>query len=288
MDSSNRNKGSKRKTYSPSFEVSDVPRKLRYQEENHEDLEKMVENLLSKDEKELDIQKGLTVLIKLQLHTNEKVNNILKHIDNTNLWLQNLDEALVDIEARISAIENAQKDDTSRMEDNQILKSINKNVSQKLTDLEDRSRRNNIVISGIEESDSETWEATEKLVNDLLETKLDLKEVEIERAHRIGRKRTESPRLIICKLLKYKDKERVLKNWSKLKGTNIFINEDFSEKTRTARFHLRNFAKDLRKNGIQKTRIKHNKLYADGKIFVYDSDTGVTSYSPTENNHPLV
>ena len=36
------------------------------------------------------------------------------------------------------------------------------------------------------------------------------------------------PRPIICNLLRYKDKVKILQKANKLRGTNIFINEDFS------------------------------------------------------------
>ena len=39
------------------------------------------------------------------------------------------------------------------------------------------------------------------------------------------------PRIIIFRLLNFKDKENILKNCRKLKGTNIFVNEDFSQET---------------------------------------------------------
>ena len=39
------------------------------------------------------------------------------------------------------------------------------------------------------------------------------------------------PRTIVCRFLNYEDKTNILKNAKKLKGKNIFINEDFSHET---------------------------------------------------------
>ena len=36
---------------------------------------------------------------------------------------------------------------------------------------------------------------------------------------------------IVCKLLNYKQKKEILRNTKKLKGSNIFINEDFCYET---------------------------------------------------------
>ena len=38
-------------------------------------------------------------------------------------------------------------------------------------------------------------------------------------------------RTIVCKLLSYKDEVKVLQNCKKLKGSHIFINEDFCQAT---------------------------------------------------------
>ena len=58
----------------------------------------------------------------------------------------------------------------------------------KTTDLENRSRRNNIRIIGIPEKRNETWEESEVMVKAALTEKLGLaQEPRIERAHRVGK-----------------------------------------------------------------------------------------------------
>ena len=59
-------------------------------------------------------------------------------------------------------------------------------------------------------------------------------EVVIERAHRVKRdknKKSNIPRTIVCRILNYKDKVKILENAKKLKISNIFINEDFCQAT---------------------------------------------------------
>ena len=48
-----------------------------------------------------------------------------------------------------------------------------------------------------------------------------------------------NPRTIICNLLRYKGKLKILQKANKLKGTNIFMNEDFSRETMELRKQLR-------------------------------------------------
>ena len=55
----------------------------------------------------------------------------------------------------------------------------------KLTELEDRSRRNIIRIHGIAEEQGETWEKCERKVQRLLSEALDINDVVIERAYRV-------------------------------------------------------------------------------------------------------
>ena len=106
-------------------------------------------------------------------------------------------------------------------------------TERKTVELEDRSRRNNLRIDGIAEKENETWNECEQEVQSLITDKLGIAEnIVIERAHRIKKKENPGrPRTIVCRFLNYKDKTNILKNAKKLKGKNIFINEDFSHET---------------------------------------------------------
>ena len=110
-------------------------------------------------------------------------------------------------------------------------------IENKLVDLEDRSRRNNLRINGIKEGKNETWEECEKRVNCFLEEKLDMdtSEIWIERAHRVGEKKRGQERQIVVQFNSYKNKLDILRNCKKLKGTNFSIFEDFSKETASIR-----------------------------------------------------
>ena len=107
-------------------------------------------------------------------------------------------------------------------------------VEQKVIDLEDRSRRNKLRVDGILGTLGETWENCEEKLQHVFQEKLGLEcPIEIERAHRTSNRQNNTingnyPQTIICSLLRYKDKVKMLKKANKLKGTNIFIKEDFS------------------------------------------------------------
>ena len=110
------------------------------------------------------------------------------------------------------------------------------NADSRIDYLEDQSRRNNLRINGIPENDSENWEQTTKKVQDLFKNNLGIeKTISIERAHRTGKKVSSKTRTIVAKLHFYPDKDLILKNSKKLKGSSIYINEDLCENSRIKR-----------------------------------------------------
>nr|XP_047143985.1 uncharacterized protein LOC124817677 [Hydra vulgaris] len=62
------------------------------------------------------------------------------------------------------------------------------NIKEKIAELEDRSRRNNLRFIGIRDKANETWEESEQKIKDFLNTKLNIQEKNlIDRAHRVGK-----------------------------------------------------------------------------------------------------
>ena len=139
-------------------------------------------------------------------------------------------------------------------------------IKEKIREMEDRSRRNNFNLRfhGIDEVNGETWEDTEEHFLNLLENRLQIKNVIIERTHRIFRKGMNStkPRSIIIKLLdyKYKDKKLILDNAKKHKGSGVNIYEDLSAETMAIRNGLWPEVKRLR-DADKFAIIKYDKIY---------------------------
>ena len=96
--------------------------------------------------------------------------------------------------------------------------------------MEDFSRKKNIRVEGLVEINQETWEQTQVKVQKLIDEKLQIENIKVDYAHRVNRRHDRnSPRPIIARLTHDSDKERIMKNSWKLKGSLIFINEDLSE-----------------------------------------------------------
>ena len=74
------------------------------------------------------------------------------------------------------------------------------------SEMEDRSRRGNLRISGLHEDENENWRATEEKLKDLLKNTLKMaNDVKFDRAHRVGwnDRNNPPPSTIVCKLSNY-------------------------------------------------------------------------------------
>ena len=179
--------------------------------------------------------------IKELIDTNVKRTN--ERLDQLSSDINDLKESLEFTESEIN--DNIIKVETELKEVKSNMRAIENDllnpdeVSDKLIELEDRSRRNNLRVDGIEESPDETWETCENKIKKVIKEKLDIDaDVELDRCHRMGKKRGNRPRTVVCRFTKFKDKQCVLSHARKLKGTGIYIYEDFSQDTMELRKSL--------------------------------------------------
>lgn len=126
-----------------------------------------------------------------------------------------------------------QKSENEKLVD-QIQK-VNDVAEEKINDLEQYGRRNNLRINGIPEQQDveETAEMTTRIVleklNSSIET-LHLERFEVDIAHRLGQKRANSHRPIIIKFQSKMKRDIVLQSRKVFKGSRIFVNEDLTKK----------------------------------------------------------
>ena len=94
----------------------------------------------------------------------------------------------------------------------------------------------------------EAREDVASTVKELLRTKLDLEDVDISVAKRLGRKvsnHSGNSRLILVKFPSLATKARVMKCRSKLAGTRVFINNDLTKDQKAKEKHLRDLKRKL-------------------------------------------
>ena len=127
----------------------------------------------------------------------------------------------------------------------------------RIDDLENRTKRNNLVFWGIEETMDKTFDnSCEALIKWLIASHMKMEEaesIEIERAHRSGRKDSSGkPRPIHVLFLRHQQKESILRQARRtlkdnpLKGRKVFITDDVSHKVRKERKELREQLTNIR------------------------------------------
>lgn len=105
------------------------------------------------------------------------------------------------------------------------LEEMKSSIEIKLDEREQYSRRNNLRIFGISETEDEN---TDDLVMDVAKrVGVPILHHHLDRSHRLGRK-SEQPRPIIVKFVSYANRREVFSAKSKLKGTGVTIREDLT------------------------------------------------------------
>ena len=192
---------------------------------------------------------------------NQRFEQLTEEIRGNKEDLKIVKSEVNDLKTSIQFTENLLEDKIRSINDK--ISTIEKDraaIIEKLRTLEDRNRRNNLRIEGISENKYETWEDTTEKVQRLFSHRLGLDNIEIERAHRTGIRRSNKPRSITLKLLRYQDKERIMKERRKLKGSEIYINEDFSKETVEIRKKLREKIKERQTKDGEILIIRYDKI----------------------------
>ena len=130
-----------------------------------------------------------------------------------------------------------------------------------------------------EDKDKEkTWDDTEFIVKDLIKKKLNYEgEIEIERAHRVGKKHCQgrqdgsgktSPRPIVAKISNLKVKEAVLREARKIKPEGVMFYNDLAKRTLNRRTEQIPEMVKYRKQGLQAYFIRDRLIVRDkdGKL----------------------
>lgn len=157
-------------------------------------------------------------------------------------------------------------------QENADLRSKLDELVMKTDDLECRSRRNNLLFHGLNKMPRETPQECEQIVCEFLTDKLELGEtVQFDRVHRTSNK-PNAPVLARCTF--YKDKVIIMKAKAKLRGTNIFVGEDFSTRVRDIRKKLTPHLKAAKGAGKRATMV-YDYLLIEGIKFVLDGVVGI-------------
>ena len=180
------------------------------------------------------------VNIESQTSKIDMIEESIRQLAELKAKLQDLETEQVKIKGAVQHTQEVCEEMESRIE----------TLTDKVDDLENRCRRNNLVFYGVLEVGRESWAESERVVRDILKSHLDMElhDMDIDRVHRVG-KSGGRPRPIVARFALYKIKMLILGKSRMLQGTNIGLAEDFSFKVRQIRRSLLNHSKDAKRAG---------------------------------------
>lgn len=189
-------------------------------------------------------------IIQLRQEVNGKLDNLVTAV-------QSLSDRVDELEPRVEQVEGWTEEATETL--CTYLKQ-QRSLQQKLTDLESRSRRNNIRIFGVAEGEegNSVLQFVEKFIKSELPASQDL-DLKIQRAHRTLAPRSRSdapPRPIVVGFLEFTTKELILREaWKKRKlqvGERlIYFDHDYASEIVKKRKEYNWIKKALKQKGIR-------------------------------------
>jgi hypothetical protein len=182
------------------------------------------------------------------------------------------DSQKTQIEQSEQNISSMQKSCNDLKEQVKLLESDRQKLGAKLTDLEGRSMRDNLIFYGVPEERNEDCEAK---IQDLITVKLSLNTpIQFDRVHRIGKSSGSKPRPIVAKFHEYKAKEivrqRAYDNKEALKQQGYGVGAQYPKEIRETRKQLFPIMKKAESEG-KTVKLTGDKLYINGRLFVQES-----------------
>lgn len=150
--------------------------------------------------------------------------------------------------------------------ENQKMRDIISSQEERIASLEKEVRRRNLIFRGVEDGESEETGETKRKIVMICQTLgvVINPETNIDEIKRLGSPRPGASRPVLIKLTTNDKKWEILKKAKGLKGTNIWIDEDYPKRIQEERKLLIPELKKARVRG-QHAKLRYNKLIIDGK-----------------------
>ncbi len=169
------------------------------------------------------------------------------------------------------------------------LRQESKQQKDKVTRLEDQSRRDNLLFFGFEEQRGETESDCRQKLYRLLTTTMQFSPQEVDdmkvvRCHRKGPYIQGRNRPIIIKMHWFADRQAIWARKGALRGTHFYINEDYSDVTENKRRQLYPILKAAKNNPWYRDDVFINvdRLVLQGRSYTVDQMTELPSESSTD------
>ena len=193
----------------------------------------------------------------------------------------NTDQRLHKIESKLNTLERNQAETVTQIE----------HTNDRVTDLQWRSMRENLLFCGIQEVQNfrEEGENCEQEVKEFIREALNIEsEIKLDRCHRLGRFKRDNlrPRPIVAKFTYFKDKERVKKAGQQLlKDSDFWIKDQYPKDMEEKRKTLYPVADEARKNTENKVNLVKDRLYINGKQYIPETPSGQQQQQYQQHQH---
>lgn len=192
----------------------------------------------------------------------------MSDMDRIEYMFQQIDGNMKQINEKMSVMSLEMK---QMREENTKLKEQVARQENKIERLEREVRRKNIVIKGVSDDENENESEIEQKVCTVIQkigVSVDNK-VDIDGIRRIGKYATQGKRPILVKLTKESKGSEILRNAKNLRGTEIWINEDYPKSIREERRLLVPQLKEARNKG-HRAYIRYNRLVINNEVYRSD------------------
>lgn len=145
-------------------------------------------------------------------------------------------------------------------------------------------KKNNIIIHGIIELHEETRDSLFVIIKTLLFDKLGiiLEQNVVNQLRRLGEPKDNNNRRILLSLTSGFVKNTIMENRLKLKGTNIYLNNDLDKESQIIYSKYRFHFKELKSNGIN-VRVRNGTIWLNNKSYSPDAfDSYLADISASE------
>lgn len=230
---------------------------------------------------------------KLKVFTTEikdickKFDKISKKVNEHQYWLEALEKRCKEIDSLKEKLERLTENieaskSTISTQNNNIDNLIDRQIpqlNQKISQLDIKNRINNLVISGIAEELGEDRTILAAKINTFLKDYFAWQGlVSSSQVFRRGKERRAEGRKVVVHFPEVQTKVELLKQSSKLKGSNIFLSPDFTIEQENIRFHLREFVRG-KPPGLAKFNSNFSVFY-EGETFIFDKNSNLIVKAP--------
>ena len=171
-------------------------------------------------------------------------------------------------------------------------------VEDKVVDVQWRNMRENLIFTGIPESERQydgygriKPEDCKSVIKEFLRSEMFIsRDIQFDRVHRLGKFRRDQqyPRPIIAKFTYYKDKEDVRQTAPEvLMGKRFGVREQFPQEIEDTRKLLYPVAKNARRNPDNRVRLVRDKLFINGEQHVPNQSSNQPNYVQNRNNRQV-